>query len=145
MIGITQMNQYAPFGYPELLRRQSSQWAEARNIQRSHSIVEWPNQDRNYAKLDDCMGEFKRFEVEFVLNNEEDKLEEPFEQPSLFNSTLEHQATYTSETSADFKEGESSFEDAIENYFRQMTDDEEPKIDSSCDLQSASASPSSCK
>ena len=86
MINNSYMNLFTPSGYPELLRRQSSQWTEAMNIQRCNFIVEWPNQDLNYAKLDD-------FKWDFKLSDLNNKLLELEEQPSFFKFRLEHQDT----------------------------------------------------
>ena len=80
-------------GYPERLRRQSSQWTEDMNISRCDFIEEWPNQDLNYAKLDDFKWDFKRSDLSIALNNEVDKLLELDEQPSFFKSRLESQVT----------------------------------------------------
>ena len=140
MINNSEMYLFTLSGYPELLRRQSSQWTEDMNISRCDFIVEWPNQDLNYAKLDDFKWDFKSSD----LSN---KLLELDDQPSFFKFRLEHQDTVTSidnfleypwyqqqnksEIGSQFEE--SGFDDALENHFRQMIDDEEPIVDSSPD------------
>ena len=138
MTNTIEMNQFSPFGYPELLRRQSSQYSMARSLSKQNFNIEWPNQFQNYAaaKLDDCMGELKR-SFEMLNNEEEEKLEgDPTEQLSLFiESTNEP---------VEIREVDSSFEDAFENLFRQMCVEEpEPVLDSSCDNLSTASS--SCK
>ena len=86
MINNSEMYLFTLSGYPERLRRQSSQWTEDMNISRCDFIEEWPNQDLNYAKLDDFKWDFKSSD----LSN---KLLELDEQPSFFKFRLEHQDT----------------------------------------------------